>query len=360
MQVHQVLIGASPGDAVTEIALAIDDLLSPIVSTSIWAYHLDPRSAPRIKPVWHMASGGHADPNDVIIYHCSIGEPLLAEMMLRRPERLVVHYHNITPSHFFDDIDPDFARLLACGRSELRALIDRSVLVLADSSFNADEVRRHSAVSVRATPPPIDHGALTRISPHEPTMRHFAETVDVPMILHVGQLLPHKRPDALVAAMHVLTVELGVGAAMVLVGHSRNDQYARAIERFVEDLGLTNVWLAGECTPAELAAFFRSASLFATASEHEGFCLPVVEAFSFGLPVVARSAAALPETVGAGGFLLPGTAPPSLFAETFAAVLASHELRDGLRVGREQRLEELSVDRTRATMLAALGEVLAP
>ncbi len=355
MHVHQVLVGATPGDAITAAATAIADLLEPIVPTSTWAHLLDPRCRPAIK---HLSAMPSPRTDDIIIYHSSIGEPLVADVVLRHPGRLVINYHNITPPRFFAESDPVFARRLAAGRSELRALLGRAELVLVDSTYNAEEVRSYADVPVIVTPPPIDVSALAGLEPHAPTMHHFEVVVDVPVLLHVGQLLPHKRPDLLIAAMHVLTVDLKVPAALVLAGPHRDRDFAWAVQRYIEDLGLTNVSLVGERTKAELAAHYRSATAFVTTSAHEGFCVPVLEAFTFSLPVVARRVAALPETVGEGGILLPPDGGPVLLAEVLAHLLADTRLASSLVEGGRRQLDRFSVQRSRHKMLEALGTVL--
>jgi len=200
--------------------------------------------------------------------------------------------------------------------------------------------------------------ALERLEPHGPTMHHFDVAVEAPMLLHVGQLLPHKRPDLLIAAMHVLTVDLKVPASLVFVGPHRDRDFAWAVQRYIEDLGLTNVSLVGERSPEELAAHYRSAAAFVTTSAHEGFCVPVLEAFTFCLPVVARRVAALPETVGEGGILLPPDAGPVLLAEVLAHLLTDAGLASSLVDGGGRQLDRFSVQRSRHRMLAALGTVL--
>jgi glycosyltransferase involved in cell wall biosynthesis len=358
MRVHQILVGASPGDAVTNIALAVDDLLPSTVESNIWGLYVDPRMRPRVEKVTRMPDPAEAGPDDVLIYHLSIGDERLADMAARRPERLVVHYHNITPAHFYEELDPVFARRLATGRDQMVALVGRAELVICDSTFNADEVRPHTEAVVRVVAPPLDFHRLEHVDAHEPTQHHFDVTGDLPMIVHVGQLLPHKRPELLVAAMHVLTVELGVAASLVMVGPHRNADYAWAIQRYVEELGLTNVSLAGERTDAELVAHLNAATIFATATAHEGFCVPVVEAFAFGLPVVATGVGAIPETVGDGGLVLPADSGPEMLAEAFAALLGDEGLRRCLAIRGQRQLEQFSLERTSMALEDALAEVL--
>jgi hypothetical protein len=157
MRFHQVLVGASPGDAVTHIALAVDDVVGKAMPTTISAHHVDPGCDPRIRQVHLME---RPEPHDLVLYHHSIGEPDVVEWIVRQPARLLVMYHNVTPASYFDGLDSAFARLLRAGRAELGLIAGRSELVLADSTYNADEVRRASPGSnVRVVPPPLDSSA---------------------------------------------------------------------------------------------------------------------------------------------------------------------------------------------------------
>lgn len=358
MVFHQILAGAAPGDAVTNIAMAIDEMVRPLGPSALWGHHVDPRVAGQVRRIADLPSCARDD--DIVVYHLSIGDPPLADLVLRRPGRLIVHHHNVTPAHFFRGIDPAFARLLSSGRSEMRALVARAELVLADSEFNAEEVRPHTTAPVRVTPPPIDLLALRDVEPHAPTLHHLREAVGGPNLLHIGQLMPHKRPDMLVAAMYVLTHEMGHDMSMVLAGPQRTPAYATQVRRFVQELGLDNVWIAGEVSLPELVAHYQGADIFVTASEHEGFCVPVVEAFSFDVPVVARRFGAVPETVGSGGLVLPSDSRALELAEALAAVASDAPLRSRLSEGARHELERFRVERTRATMLDALLEVIDP
>lgn len=357
MRFHQVLVGASPGDAITNIALAVDDLVQRTMPTTIWAHHLERGSDPRIR---HMPQITSPDAADVVLYHHSIGEPEVVDWLVGQPARVLAMYHNVTPARFFEDLDPTFAQLLRLGRDELGMIAERADLVIVASQYSADEVRQAcSDATVRVVPYPLEFDALTHVDAHEPTLRHFREVVQSPLVIAVGQLLPHKRPDVLIGAMHALALDFGIPAELAIVGPERNPRYARAVHRYVEDLGLANVWVTGRRTVEELAAFYRSASLLVSASEHEGFCVPVVEAYHFDLPVIARSVAALPETVGSGGLLLPPDAGPSLYAEALAAVLTDDDLAARLRAGGRLRREELSTSRVETMLMATIVDAIA-
>lgn len=359
MHVRQVLVGASPGDAVTNIALAIAELLPESVSCSIWAMHFDPGLGDRVRHVELMPGPDEVDPDDVVLYHASIGEPAVADVVRHRPERLGIYFHNITPARFFVGLDDVFARRLESGRGEVRTLLGRADFVITPSEFNAEEVRSWSSCPVVVAPPPLDLSRLMAVESHEPTRHHLEVAVPMPIIVSVGQLLPHKRPELLISAMSILSSELGVGAHLVMVGAHRNAAYAAALQRLVDDLALRHVTLVGACSDEELVAYLRAASVFATATAHEGFGVPIVEAFAFGLPVVATAGGAVPETAGRGALVLPVDAGPILLAEALAAVVHEPATRERLVGAGRRELERFDHAVTSAATAEALRTCLA-
>lgn len=359
MEIHQVLVSASPGDAITNAAFEIRSLLRRIGSSEIYARYFDPTLATEVHPLERYAQRATSRPDvDIICFHASIGEPDVLSFLLERPERLVLLYHNISPADVFRDYDPAFAGLLDAGRRELSDLVERTHVALADSTYNAEELDRLGYRDVRVSPLIVDLSRLQSVVPHPATVNHLQTEVEGPVALFVGQLLPHKRPDLLIEAFHVLVTYLVPDAHLLLVGAGRLPGYRRALDAFVHELNLPNAWITGPVTDAELAAFYRRADVFVTASEHEGFCVPLVEAMAFDVPVVARSHAAIPETMGDAGVALPPDDDPVLLAEALAAVVTDGSLAGHLRARGRARVEEFSPEHSRASFLAHLADIV--
>ena len=126
----------------------------------------------------------------------------------------------------------------------------------------------------------------------------------------------------------------------------------------MQDLNLSRAWLAGSVTQEQLVAFYRHASVFVTLSEHEGFCVPLVEAMAFSVPVLGRARPAIPETLGTGGLLLPADGDPLVAAEAIAEVLQNGTLRQELVARGTARLADFDPDRARACLLDNLLSIL--
>jgi glycosyltransferase involved in cell wall biosynthesis len=359
MEIHQLVVAVSPGDAVTNAALELRQVLRQVGPSEVFARYIHPSLSGDVLP---LEAYGERYPNplkaNVLVYHASIGEPEVMSFLLSRNDELVLFYHNITPAQFFMPFDPMFARLLALGRSELGLLRTRARLALAVSAFNAAELRDLGYEDVRISPLVIDYERLRRVEAHWPTLNHLQTQLDGPLLLFVGQLLPHKRPDLLLQAYHVLVTELIPEAHLAVLGSWTSPAYYSAIQRLVEELNLSRAWLRGAVSEEELVAFYRGAHLFVTMSEHEGFCPPLVEAMAFDLPVIARRYAAIPETMGGAGLVLPPDAGPELVAESMAAVLEDDVLRKELVEQGRHRLTHFDAAEARATFLQHLASVL--
>jgi L-malate glycosyltransferase len=353
--IHQVLVAASPGDAITNLALGMRRLLRRVGPSEIYARHIAPALLGDVLPL--MTYTPHHPSRSVLIFHASIGQTETHEFLASRSEPIVLVYHNVTPGAYFERYDPVFADLLELGRQEVERLLPRVVCAIADSRYNARELEEMGYSDVRVVPPIVDLRRLSRVEPRGSTMHHLA-TLDGPILLSVGQLMPHKRPDFLVQVMHIAATYDELDVYLMLVGHQRLQRYTRAIREQIQELNLASVHLVGEVDEPDLAAMFRSADAIVTASEHEGFCLPLLEAMTFEKPIVARACAAIPETVGDAGLLLPPDQGPELFAEAVAELLANEPLRRELVEGGKRRLVELERRPTDAAVVEALLEVV--
>jgi len=359
LQINQVLVSASPGDAITSSAFELRDLLRRLGPSEIFARNIHPGIATEVVPLdryFLVASPRPRD--DLLLYHASIGDPEVHGFVIDRPERLVLIYHNISPAEAFAPYEPGFAGLLEAGRRDLAVLRDRVVLALCDSAFNASELIALGYANVRVSPLIIDHTSLRSVRLDEGTSEHLDTLVQGPMLLFVGQVLPHKRPELLVHAYHALATYLVPEAHLVMVGSPRLPRFAGAVQQQINELGLRHAWMTGAVPPETLRSFFERADLFVTASDHEGFCVPLLEAMSFEVPIVARATSAIPETLAGSGRLLDPGDGPLVMAEAWAELIGDDTERRRLVERGTDRLRAFDPDDARRQVLEHLGSVL--
>lgn len=354
--VDQILVSASVGDAVTNAAFGLRAALRRSGPSELYAHFRDPALAGEVFPLDAYARRPTPRPEaDLLVYHASIGQPEVAGFLHQRPERLVLVYHNISPAAAFEPYDPAFARLLSLGREEVASLRDKTVRALADSAFNGAELAAMGYTDIRISPPVTGVAALTEIHPDPSTVERLAAEGPGPVFLSVGQLLPHKRPDLLLQAFHVLSTYLLPSARLVMVGPARLPRYAAAVHHLAQELNLARAWITGPVSAPVLAAFYRRADVFVSTSGHEGFCVPLLEAFAFDVPIVARECGAVPETLGGAGVVLPPEDGPTLIAEAMALVAGDTALAIELVTSGRRRLEELGPEEA---AVIALGHIL--
>lgn len=359
MQFHQVLVSASPGDAITHSAFELRRLLRRLGPSDIFARNVHPGIADEVIDLdKYFLSSSLRPRDDMLLYHASIGDPEVHGFVADRPERLVLMYHNIAPAEAFVPYEPGFAGLLEAGRRDLALIKDRVALALCDSAFNASELVALGYDDVRISPLIVDAASLHGVDLDEGTARHLDEIMDGPVALFVGQILPHKRPELLVQAFHVLATYLIPEAHLVIVGSPRLPRFATAVQRQIVELGLRNAWITGAIPPETLRSFYERADLFVTASDHEGFCVPLLEAMSFRLPIVARATTAIPETLGGAGLLLDPRDDALVMAEAWAALIGDAEERQRLIAKGSERLLAFDPDDARRQVLEHLGSIL--
>ncbi|HXM55913.1 MAG TPA: glycosyltransferase family 4 protein [Candidatus Dormibacteraeota bacterium] len=343
-----------PRDAVGNHALATRRALRRAgMSGRTWAEHYDPRLALSVR---RCRGHGHPPPSarTVLLYQASTGSEGMADLLLRLPGQLAIYYHNITPSRFFGPYDGVAAGSMRRGARELRALIERTALAFAASEYSAAELRELGVRDVRHMPPYYPASVGRPASAYLDRLRRTKRGVD---LLFVGRLAPHKGQLDLIRAAAVLRSGLGRPVRLFLVGAEGPHNYLRAIRYQIDRLGMRHaVVMTGLVSQAQLAAHYQAADAFVCLSEHEGFGIPVLEAMRAGLPVLARDAAAVGETLGGAGVLL-GDAAPLLVAETIARVLADEPLRDQLVLCQRRRAAAVDAFDRDAVLLSAMREL---
>lgn len=346
--VHQVAAGAAPRDAITNHLLASQALLrSHGYDSEIFAEHIHPELADAVHPAAEMAG----EPGAAAILHYSINSAAF-DLALDRYARTALHYHNITPAELLWRHAPAVAHQCALGRRGLARFVSAVDLCGADSLFNARELTALGAPDARVI------GILRRdFAAAGPRVDRPVPAPEAPRLLFVGRGIPNKAQHDLILATAALH-EAGCRATLVLAGAwGGGPAYERHCRDLAADLGVDgHVVFAGAVSDDELAEAYREADVFLCLSDHEGFCVPLLEAFDADLPVVAYRAGAVPETLGEGGLLLPSK-EPSLVAETVLAVIADGSLRARMVAAGRERLRHFAADATGQRLLAFAAEV---
>jgi glycosyltransferase involved in cell wall biosynthesis len=310
--VHQFVPMLHLGDAVGGHTLAVQaELRARGLASEIYVELEDPETAGRTRRA--IDYPGDAATGDVLVYQMATASDL-APWLLRRPEPLVVNYHNLTPPALFAPWDNSLARHQVVAMGQLAALARRARLGIAVSEFNRADLVAAGFAETAVVPPVV---TLTAAS-DGPAVAASAGRASRPggrRWLSVGRLAPNKAFEDVVAALLWQRSICHPDATLRVVGRAAVPSYASALARWTAELGLAGaVRFEGRLSDEELRAAYDDADVLVVTSEHEGFCLPVVEAMAHGVPVVAYRQGAVPEVLSDAGVLLDDKDPRTIAA----------------------------------------------
>ena len=351
--IHQIVAGYANGDAISNEVRVMRALFRS------WGYESQVYSEQkRILPELRgeardlAASRGDFHPEDVVLLHLSIGSDV-NDLFPGLPGRKAILYHNITPPDSFRGVQDQTAHLLARGRQQAQALAGVAEVVMADSRFNAEEIAGMGHAQVQVLPLMLDFSAL-RTKPDRRILRQYRD--GMVNLLFVGRCAPNKRIEDLLNAFYYFQRYVQPASRLIHVGsYAGMEQYHALLLTRARELQLKNVELVGSVRQDELNAYYKVAHAFLCMSDHEGFCIPLLEAMTHDVPVVAYAAGAVAETLDGAGVLLREKRF-DLIAETLGRVVADGPLRTAILKGQRERL----VRYEKQDLAADLRRFLAP
>ena len=351
--IHQFSAGFSNGDAITNEVRALRGIFQS------WGCESDifselKRILPELrKETRDIATAAQSiRPEDAVLLHLSIGSPVNEAFRQLRCRKALL-YHNITPPEYFRGFQEQIATQLAQGRAQVKALAGVAEVNLADSAFNAAELRALGYGAVGVLPLVLDFARLRSGLSHA-RLRKYAD--GLVNILFVGRGAPNKSIDDVLAAFYYFQKYVEPQSRLIHVGsYTGLETYQSLIQTRVHEWQLANVELTGTLPQAELNACYRSARVFLSLSEHEGFCIPLIESMVHDVPVLAYAAGAVPETLDGAGVLIKEKRF-DLIAEMLGRLARDQPLRDSVLAGQRARLARYE----QRALAAELRQHLAP
>ncbi len=290
----------------------------------------------------------------VLLYQLSIGSGV-ADVFRGRSERKFVNYHNITPADLLEAWVPAVGEEVRWGRAQLRDLAPVTEFAIADSAFNERELQAAGYRATATVPLLIDLDGFSG-SPDPDLAGRLAGQKEQggADLLFVGKVSPHKGQDDLIKALAAYRRLYDPRARLHLVGGAISEDYRVALERFAAELDLAEaVEFAGSVTHEELIAYYAASDAFVCLSNHEGFCVPLLEAMVHGLPIVAHTTSAVPETVQGAGLVLPNKEPARV-AAAIDRVVGDPRLRAVLARAAAERVASFALPRVQDGFASAL------
>ena len=341
MIVNQWVPAAHQGDAIGDSARRVRDLLRGMgCESDVYAMTIDNVLKNDVRPF--------ADPSasrgDVTIFHYALPSPMTAAFAALERGR-VLQYHNVTPPSYFAPYDPALFRLASLGRHELTTLVGHVDLALGDSEYNRQELDAAGFTRTGVFPIAVDTSRITN-----PVKRPALEEIlDDALVnfLFVGRIAPNKRIEDHIRLAELYKRYVDAYYRFIFVGrYDVVPRYYAMIRGLMADFRLLHdrFIFTGPIPDEELAVYYRHAAVYVSLSEHEGFCVPLIEAMAADVPILAYAAAAVPDTLAGAGVQF---APKDLevAAELLGELAFNDELRATVIAGQRRRLADFGDER---------------
>lgn len=341
------------GDAVGNDTLAVHNCLKKAGYDSIIAAeYVDERLGSNIAVSTRDLS--FIKPSDIVIYHLSTGHELnkrFGELECRK----IVKYHNITPPEFFFGYDREALNSCITGYRGAEWLSDKAEFAFADSAYNKSELERMGyQCEIEVLPILIPFEDYEK-EPDKEVMKAMDDGYT--NIIFTGRIVPNKRQEDIIAAFYDYQKYYNPKSRLILVGNSGlMSTYYDSLEEYVKALGVENVIFTGHIKFPAILAYYRSADLFLSMSDHEGFCVPLVEAMFFDVPVVAKDTSAVGGTLGGSGILLPDN-DPKMAAGMINRILTDKALRETVLENQRERLKDFNNHKVEEQLLSRIKEL---
>ena len=338
MIVNQWVPAAHRGDAIGDSARRVRAMLRSFGHTSdIFAMTIDEDLRGEVRAF----ADADARRGDVTIFHFALPSPM-TEAFAALPHCRVLQYHNITPAYFFAPYAPQLFRLAALGRRELQSLVGRVDLALGDSEFNRRELEALGFAPTGVMPIAVDTRRITA-APRRPALERILGD-GLMNILFVGRIVPNKRIEDHIRLAEVYKRYVDSYYRFIFVGrYDGVPSYYAQVRALISEFRMLpeRFWFTGPVPDEDLGAFYRWADAYVSLSEHEGFCVPLVEAMAADVPILAYSAGAVAETLGGAGLLF---APKDLelAAEMLGMLVYDRDLRARVLEGQRRRLQDFA------------------
>lgn len=349
----------SPGDATADQIYALQAVFRAWgLESDIYTLESDLELVGRWRPFEALLDQDAYGPDDLLLYHYVSGTDLTRRLR-DFPLHVIVFFHNITPPKYVAPFHRDLASAFRRGREEIHLLSEYPAI--APSDFSRRELLARGFRQVSVVPLLLDFDRLWRSAESEggrAVIERYQD--DATTWLAVGRIAPNKCCEDILKAFSYYHHIFNSKSRLLFVGGWRHfEAYQFNLDRMAEHLDIDDVvrWCGWVSYEEGFAAYYRAASLLLSMSDHEGFCLPLIEAMVFDLPIIAYGGAAIPDTLGDAGVLLHRK-QYELVAGAVAVLDTDRILRRKILDGQRQRLKDYGRDRVIADLRAVFSQYL--
>lgn len=342
MRVHQIVPELTTRDATSNQVYALDGILKKMEWESyIYASRRTPNAEKRSFPL-EAYRPFLPNKKDILLYHYT-GAHACEELFFNSRNKKIFIYHNITPAEYFRGYNHPAYLSCKLGRERLPKF-RQSHLALGDSEYNRQELLQAGFDAARTDVLPIilNLDALANSNLDSNTTLRYGQN-GVTNLLYVGRIVPNKKIEGLIRVFYYYHRFINRRSQLFLVGSKMDTpHYMAQLELLLAELEVAGkVILPGGVSLSQLKSFYQLAHVYLCLSEHEGFCVPLLESMYFGVPIVALARAAVPYTLGKAGILVSEPDHP-LIAELINEIMSNQDFRRTIVEHQKERLKDFS------------------
>lgn len=341
MKIIQLLPTMAFGDAIGNDTLAIRDFIREKgYETAIYAEGIDPRLPAGTALPWDRMPTLERD--DILLYHASTGTPLNIRLLSYGGKKVMI-YHNVTPPRYFSGYSPTAQDNCRWGELQIGYIARYVDYCIADSEYNKQQLLAMGCQCPIEVCPILIPFEDYEKAPDEKLLQKYRGD-GWTNLLFVGRIAPNKCQQDVIQAFYVYQKRYNPKSRLFLVGNGTGEKYQQQLADYAQQLGIADkVIFPGHIKFNAILAYYQLADVFVCMSEHEGFCVPIVEAMHFRKPIVAYASTAIPETLGRGGLLLDSK-DPELAAGAINRVLEDSNLKKYLLSRQEEELKRFQYE----------------
>jgi glycosyltransferase involved in cell wall biosynthesis len=353
MTVNQWVPAAHRGDAIGDSARRVRRWLRAMGHQSdIFAITVDGDLVGDVLPF----DDGIARAGDATIFHYALPSAM-TEAFAALPRGRILQYHNVTPAEFFAPYHAGIFRLALLGRQQIRTLAGRTDIALGDSEYNRQELESFGFTNTDVFPIAVDIERF-RTGTVSPALEEVLSD-GLMNFLFVGRIVPNKKIEDHIRLAEHYKRYVGTDYRFIFVGKTDGvPHYYNTVRALIAEYRMPDdrFIFTGPVPDEDLMTYYRTADVYLSLSEHEGFCVPLVEAMAADVPVLAYASTAVPDTLAGAGVVF---APKDLefAAELLGELAYNDDLRSRVIAGQRRRLADFSDTRLRATLARILSRV---
>ncbi len=351
MRIIQILPELKYGDAVGNDAIAVCKVIEEMgYETGIYSEKTDDRLS---GPYYGISSLPKLCADDVVIFnHCTVTD--LCYKISELNGKKVMIYHNITPPRFFEPYSKEIAANVSLGYRQTRYLSDKMDFIMPVSEYNLSDLRAMGYKCPSFVRPILIPFEDYKREPDRDVIKKYSGD-GYTNIVFVGRVAPNKKHEDMIAAFAYYKKHIDPKSRLILVGADGGvGNYQQLLKSYIEQLETDDVVFTGHTSFAALLAYYKIADVYLSLSEHEGFCVPLVEAMYFGVPIVAYDSSAVGETLGGSGILLNDKSPVFV-AKVIERIIKDRNLREYVVDKQNKRLADFSYQTVKDRLVNALN-----